>query len=83
MPETPGFRRILFISIPGAIAADYLSRHGKVLFSTSITTKEMEHRTFFYNRSDVLTLSIHGHPKFAYPISPVSGKNGEQGRAKA
>ncbi len=51
----------------GAIAADYLSRHGKV----AVLDIDYHHgngtQDIFYNRSDVLTLSIHGHPKFAYP----------------
>jgi acetoin utilization deacetylase AcuC-like enzyme len=32
----------------------------------------------FYERNDVLTVSIHGHPSFAYPY--FSGFKGEKGR---
>ncbi|WP_422930573.1 GNAT family N-acetyltransferase [Singulisphaera sp. PoT] len=51
-----------------AIAAQYLgSRVGKV----AILDVDYHHgngaQDIFYNRSDVLTISIHGHPNFAYP----------------
>jgi acetoin utilization deacetylase AcuC-like enzyme/ribosomal protein S18 acetylase RimI-like enzyme len=52
----------------GGIAAQYLvSRLGKV----AILDVDYHHgngsQDIFYNRSDVLTVSIHGHPSFAYP----------------
>jgi acetoin utilization deacetylase AcuC-like enzyme/ribosomal protein S18 acetylase RimI-like enzyme len=52
----------------GAIAAQYLvERVGKV----AILDVDYHHgngsQDIFYNRSDVLTVSIHGHPSFAYP----------------
>jgi acetoin utilization deacetylase AcuC-like enzyme len=52
----------------GAIAAQYLvERLGKV----AILDVDYHHgngtQDIFYNRSDVLTVSIHGHPTFAYP----------------
>jgi len=52
----------------GAIAAQYLgSRVGKV----AILDVDYHHgngaQDIFYHRSDVLTISIHGHPNFAYP----------------
>ncbi len=50
-----------------AIAANYLSRHGKV----AILDLDYHHgngqQDIFWERADVLTLSIHGHPSFAYP----------------
>jgi acetoin utilization deacetylase AcuC-like enzyme/ribosomal protein S18 acetylase RimI-like enzyme len=50
-----------------AIAAQYLCAHGKV----AILDIDYHHgnggQDIFYRRSDVLTVSIHGHPRFAYP----------------
>ncbi|MBN1390272.1 MAG: histone deacetylase family protein [Candidatus Thermoplasmatota archaeon] len=50
-----------------AIAANRLSREGKV----AILDIDYHHgngtQDIFYDRDDVLTLSIHCHPKFAYP----------------
>lgn len=50
-----------------AIAAQFLSAYGKV----AILDLDYHHgngqQDIFYERSDVLTISIHGHPKFAYP----------------
>jgi len=50
-----------------AIAANYLSTYGKV----AILDIDFHHgngqQNIFYERSDVLTISIHGHPHFAYP----------------
>ena len=50
-----------------AIAANYLSAYGKV----AILDVDYHHgngqQDIFYQRSDVLTVSIHGHPNFAYP----------------
>jgi acetoin utilization deacetylase AcuC-like enzyme/GNAT superfamily N-acetyltransferase len=50
-----------------AIAAHYLSAYGKV----AILDMDYHHgngqQDIFYRRSDVLTVSIHGHPSFAYP----------------
>ncbi len=37
-------------------------------------------RSIFYQRSDVLTVSIHGHPRFAYPY--FSGFEDEIGEAE-
>jgi acetoin utilization deacetylase AcuC-like enzyme/GNAT superfamily N-acetyltransferase len=52
----------------GAIAAQFLaSKVGRV----AILDVDYHHgngqQDVFYNRSDVLTVSIHGHPNFAYP----------------
>jgi acetoin utilization deacetylase AcuC-like enzyme/GNAT superfamily N-acetyltransferase len=50
-----------------AIVAQYLCPHGKV----AILDIDYHHgnggQDIFYRRSDVLTVSIHGHPRFAYP----------------
>jgi acetoin utilization deacetylase AcuC-like enzyme/GNAT superfamily N-acetyltransferase len=60
-----------------AIAAEYLSAHGKV----AIVDIDYHHgngqQDIFYERSDVLTISIHGHPNFAYPY--FSGFDNEKG----
>ncbi len=60
-----------------AIAANYLSRFGKV----AILDVDYHHgngqQQIFYNRADVLTISIHGHPSFAYPY--FSGFREEKG----
>jgi acetoin utilization deacetylase AcuC-like enzyme/GNAT superfamily N-acetyltransferase len=61
-----------------AIAAQLLSNYGK----TAILDIDYHHgngqQQIFYERSDVLTISIHGHPSFAYPY--FSGFVGEKGR---
>ncbi|MGE3166514.1 MAG: GNAT family N-acetyltransferase [Planctomycetota bacterium] len=50
-----------------AIGANYLSRYGKV----AIVDIDYHHgngqQDIFYERADVLTISIHGNPEFAYP----------------
>ncbi|HOO99531.1 MAG TPA: histone deacetylase family protein [Bacteroidales bacterium] len=60
-----------------AIAASHLSKYGKV----AILDVDYHHgngqQDIFYNRSDVLTVSIHGHPSFAYPY--FSGFREEKG----
>jgi acetoin utilization deacetylase AcuC-like enzyme/GNAT superfamily N-acetyltransferase len=61
-----------------AIAAHYLSAHGRV----AILDVDYHHgngqQDIFYERSDVLTVSIHGHPRHAYPY--FSGFAGERGQ---
>lgn len=61
-----------------AIAAQYLCGHGKV----AILDVDYHHgngqEVIFYERADVLTISIHGHPRFAYPY--FSGFEDEKGR---
>jgi acetoin utilization deacetylase AcuC-like enzyme len=58
-----------------AVAAHYLSAHGR------IAILDYHHgngqQEIFYERSDVLTVSIHGHPHFAYPY--FSGFEDERG----
>ena len=50
-----------------AVAAHYLSKYGK----TAVLDVDYHHgngqQDIFYKRSDVLTISIHGHPNIAYP----------------
>ncbi|GAB4349564.1 MAG: hypothetical protein Kow0099_32720 [Candidatus Abyssubacteria bacterium] len=51
----------------GAIGANYLSAYGKV----AVLDIDYHHgngtQDIFYYRSDVLTISIHGHPRLAFP----------------
>jgi acetoin utilization deacetylase AcuC-like enzyme len=60
-----------------AIAAHYLSQYGKV----AVLDIDYHHgngtQDIFYDRADVLTVSIHGHPRFAYPY--FSGFEDETG----
>jgi len=61
-----------------AVAAQFLSAQGRV----AILDVDYHHgngqEEIFYERSDVLTVSIHGDPKFAYPY--FSGFAHERGR---
>ena len=50
-----------------AIGADYLSKHGKVAILDIDYHHGNGQQDIFYDRSDVLTVSIHGDPDFAYP----------------
>jgi len=50
-----------------AIAANMLSRHGSVAMLDVDYHHGNGQQDIFYERSDVLTVSIHGHPRFAYP----------------
>jgi acetoin utilization deacetylase AcuC-like enzyme len=50
-----------------AIAAQYLVPHGKVAILDIDYHHGNGQQDIFYERSDVLTVSIHGHPNFAYP----------------
>ena len=61
-----------------AVCAHYLSRHARV----AVLDVDYHHgngtQDIFYARSDVLTLSIHGHPSFAYPyFSGYADETGE------
>ena len=60
-----------------AIAAHYLSTHGKVAILDIDYHHGNGQQDIFYERSDVLTTSIHGHPRFAYPY--FSGFVNEKG----
>jgi acetoin utilization deacetylase AcuC-like enzyme/GNAT superfamily N-acetyltransferase len=61
-----------------AVAAHRLSRYGRV----AVLDIDYHHgngtQDIFYERDDVLTVSIHGHPRFAYPY--FSGFREETGR---
>jgi acetoin utilization deacetylase AcuC-like enzyme/GNAT superfamily N-acetyltransferase len=63
-----------------AIAAHYLSANGKV----AILDVDYHHgngqQDIFFRRSDVLTVSIHGHPRFAYPY--FTGFEDERGEGE-
>lgn len=50
-----------------AVAAHYLSQHGKVALLDIDYHHGNGQQDIFYRRADVLTVSIHGHPRFAYP----------------
>ena len=50
-----------------AIAAQYLTAYGKVAILDIDYHHGNGQQDIFYGRSDVLTVSIHGHPGFAYP----------------
>ena len=50
-----------------AIAAQYLSDFGKVAILDTDFHHGNGQQDIFYKRNDVLTISIHGHPSFAYP----------------
>lgn len=52
-----------------SVAAHYLSRTGRVALLDLDYHHGNGHQQIFYGRADVLTLSIHGHPRFAYPYS--------------
>ncbi|MCB2207749.1 MAG: histone deacetylase family protein [Bacteroidetes bacterium] len=60
-----------------AIAANYLSRFGKVVILDIDYHHGNGQQEIFYERNDVLTISIHGHPSFAYPY--FSGYADEKG----
>jgi acetoin utilization deacetylase AcuC-like enzyme/GNAT superfamily N-acetyltransferase len=51
----------------GAIAANLLARYGKVAMLDIDYHHGNGQQEIFYARADVLTVSIHGHPSFAYP----------------
>ena len=50
-----------------AIAAQMLSDFGRVAILDIDYHHGNGQQVIFYQRSDVLTISIHGHPRFAYP----------------
>ncbi|MBZ0167168.1 MAG: GNAT family N-acetyltransferase, partial [Candidatus Omnitrophica bacterium] len=50
-----------------AIAAHYLSQYGRVAVLDIDYHHGNSQQNIFYARNDVLTISLHGHPKFAYP----------------
>jgi acetoin utilization deacetylase AcuC-like enzyme len=60
-----------------AVAAHFLSTYGKVAILDIDYHHGNGQQDIFYQRSDVLTISIHGHPHFAYPY--FSGFKDEKG----
>ena len=63
-----------------AIAAQMLSDFGRVAILDIDYHHGNGQQAIFYQRSDVLTISIHGHPRFAYPY--FSGFEDETGEAE-
>lgn len=65
-----------------AIAAQYLCAHGKV----AILDVDYHHgnggQDIFYRRSDVLTVSLHGHPRFATLIFAGSTRSAAKARVR-
>ncbi|TFH00256.1 MAG: histone deacetylase family protein, partial [Calditrichales bacterium] len=60
-----------------AVAADYMSKYNRVAILDIDYHHGNGQQNIFYHRYDVLTISIHGHPKFAYPY--FSGFKDETG----
>lgn len=61
-----------------AAAAEFLSRHGKVAMLDIDYHHGNGQQQIFYGRRDVLTVSIHGHPSFAFPyFSGFADERGE------
>lgn len=60
-----------------AIAAEHLAVHGRVAMLDVDYHHGNGQQDIFWLRSDVLTVSIHGHPRFAYPY--FSGFEDERG----
>jgi len=61
-----------------AIAANYLSGYGNVAILDIDYHHGNGQQQIFYNRDDVFTVSIHGHPSFAYPyFSGFAEEKGE------
>jgi acetoin utilization deacetylase AcuC-like enzyme len=63
-----------------AIAAELLRKHGKVAILDIDYHHGNGQQTIFYDCDDVLTISIHGHPGFAYPF--FCGFSEEEGSGK-
>jgi acetoin utilization deacetylase AcuC-like enzyme len=63
-----------------AIAAHFLSRFGKVAILDIDYHHGNGQQQIFYSRNDVFTVSLHGHPSFAYPY--FSGFRGEKGEGE-
>jgi acetoin utilization deacetylase AcuC-like enzyme len=63
-----------------AIAAQYLCAYGKVAILDIDYHHGNGQQEIFYRRPDVLTVSVHGHPKFAYPY--FTGFEDERGEGE-
>ncbi|MBN2589285.1 MAG: histone deacetylase family protein [Sedimentisphaerales bacterium] len=66
-----------------AIAAQFLSKHGRVAMLDIDFHHGNGAQNIFYKRNDVLNISLHGHPNIAYPyfsgFADETGGNGGQG----
>lgn len=61
-----------------SIAANFLSKYGKVVILDIDYHHGNGHQQIFYDRKDVFTISIHGNPAFAYPyFTGFSDEKGE------
>jgi acetoin utilization deacetylase AcuC-like enzyme len=60
-----------------AVAANLLSKYGKVAMLDIDYHHGNGQQEIFYDRADVLTISLHGHPSIAYPY--FTGFVGEKG----
>jgi acetoin utilization deacetylase AcuC-like enzyme len=74
--ETKAFGGFCYFN-SNAIAANYLSRYGRVAILDIDYHHGNGQQEIFYERNDILTISIHGHPSFAYPY--FSGYSDEKG----
>ncbi|HKL26576.1 MAG TPA: histone deacetylase family protein, partial [Desulfuromonadales bacterium] len=63
-----------------AVAAQMLAENGRVAILDIDYHHGNGQQVIFYDRSDVLTVSIHGHPRFAYPY--FSGFDNEAGEGE-
>lgn len=63
-----------------AIAANYLSHYGRVALLDVDYHHGNGHQDIFYGRGDVLTISLHGHPRTTYPY--FSGFDDEVGEGE-
>lgn len=63
-----------------AIAAEYLTGYGRVAILDIDYHHGNGQQEIFYHRDDVLTVSIHGDPSFAYPY--FSGYKDERGEGR-
>jgi len=62
----------------GAIAANFLSKFGKIAILDIDYHHGNGQQQIFYDRKDVFTVSIHGNPSFAYPyFSGFADEKGE------
>ena len=81
--ETSSFGGFCYFN-NAAIAANLLSRYGKVAILDIDYHHGNGQQEIFYKRADVLTVSIHGHPSFAYPyFTGFRDETGDRARAPA
>lgn len=65
-----------------AVAAHYLSDHGRVALLDVDYHHGNGSQDIFWRRRDVLTVSIHGHPRFTYPYFSGFSDEGGEGEGK-